>query len=87
MNIKNGILKLPLKVIEFLGKDRFQEFKSYYEIDPKRKSIGYGNYYIQDYLKGVAPNKWNYPDFDTINETFKKCLQSIYNFSIYKMIE
>lgn len=35
-----------LKVVEFIGKDRFQEFKSYYEIDPKRKSMGYGNYFI-----------------------------------------
>lgn len=64
-----------LKVVEFLGKDRFQEFKSYYEIDPKRKTMGYGSYYIQDYLKGVAPNKWNSPDFDTKEETLK----NVYN--------
>ena len=64
-----------LKVVEFLGKDRFQEFKSYYEIDSKRKTMGYGNYYIQDYLKGVAPNKWNTPDFDTKEETLK----NVYN--------
>lgn len=64
-----------LKVVEFLGKDRFQEFKSYYEIDPKRKTMGYGNYYIQDYLKGVGPNRWNTPDFDTKEETLK----NVYN--------
>jgi hypothetical protein len=64
-----------LKIVEFLGKDRFQEFKSYYEIDPKRKTMGYGNYYIQDYLKGVAPNRWNNPDFDTKEETLK----NVYN--------
>ncbi len=64
-----------LKVVEFFGKDRFQEFKSYYEIDPKRKTMGYGNYYIQDYLKGVAPNKWNNPDFNTKEETLK----NVYN--------
>jgi len=64
-----------LKVVEFLGMDRFQEFKSYYEIDPKRKTMGYGNYYIQDYLKGVAPNKWNTPDFNTKEETLK----NVYN--------
>lgn len=64
-----------LKVVEFLGKDRFQEFKSYYEIDQKRKSMGYGNYYIQDYLKGVAPNRYNTPNFDTKGETLK----NVYN--------
>ncbi|HEY0667630.1 MAG TPA: hypothetical protein VGD22_05610 [Sphingobacteriaceae bacterium] len=64
-----------LKIVEFLGKDRFYEFKSYYEIDPKRKTMGYGCYYIQDFLKGVAPNKWNTPDFDTKEETVK----NIYN--------
>jgi len=64
-----------LKIVEFLGKDRFQEFKSYYEIDPKRKMIGYGNYYIQDYLKGVGPNKSNSPNFDTKEETLK----NVYN--------
>lgn len=64
-----------IKVVEFLGKDRFSEFKSYYEIDPKRKTMGYGNYYIQDYLKGVDPNRWNTPDFDTKEETLK----NVYN--------
>jgi hypothetical protein len=64
-----------LKVVEFLGKDRYQEFKSYYEIDPKRKTMGYGNYYIQDYLKGVAPNKLSNPNFDPKKETFK----NVYN--------
>lgn len=64
-----------LKVVEFLGKDRFQEFKSYYEIDSKRKSMGYGSYYIQDYIKGVAPNSYRTPDFDTTNETLK----NVYN--------
>ena len=64
-----------LKIVEFLGKDRLQEFKSYYEINPKRKTMGYGDYYIQDYFKGVVPNKWRYPDFDTEEETLK----NVYN--------
>ncbi len=64
-----------LKIVEFLGKDRLNEFKSYYEIDTKRKTMGYGNYYIQDYLKGVVPNRWNTPDFDTKKETLK----NVYN--------
>jgi hypothetical protein len=54
-----------LRVVEILAPDRYQEFRAYYEIDPKRKTLGYGTYVIQDYLKGVAPNKYNHPDFDT----------------------
>ena len=53
-----------LKVVLTLAPDRHGEFRSYYEIDPKRKSLGYGTYVIQDYLKGVAPSKFNHPDFD-----------------------
>ncbi|MES2726206.1 MAG: DUF4145 domain-containing protein [Bacteroidota bacterium] len=64
-----------LKVVEFLGKDRFQEFKSYYEIDPKRKTMGYGSYYIQDYFKGVAPSRLHIANFNTKEET----LRNIYN--------
>lgn len=64
-----------IKIVEFLAKDRIIEFKAYYEINPKRKALGYGNYFIQDYLKGVAPSKWNYPDFDTKEETLK----NVYN--------
>ncbi|WP_029038049.1 DUF4145 domain-containing protein [Salinimicrobium xinjiangense] len=64
-----------LKIVEFLAPDRFQEFKSYYEVDPKRKTMGYGSYYIQDYLKGVAPNSFHNPNFDTKEQT----LQNMYN--------
>ncbi len=54
-----------LRVVEVLAPDRYAEFKSYYEIDPKRKSLGYGTYVIQDFLKGVAPSRVHYPDFNT----------------------
>lgn len=54
-----------LKAIESLAPDRYGEFRGYYEINPKRKSLSYGTYVIQDYLKGVAPGKFQYPDFDT----------------------
>ncbi len=54
-----------LKAVSSLPPDRYLEFKGYYEIDPKRKTLGYGTYVIQDFLKGVAPNKYQYPDFDT----------------------
>lgn len=58
-----------LKTIESLAPDRLQEFRGYYEIDPKRKSLGYGTYVIQDFIKGVAPSKYHYPDFDTRSQT------------------
>ena len=54
-----------LKAVASLAPDRHVEFRGYYEVDPKRKSLGYGTYVIQDYIKGVAPNSFNYPDFDT----------------------
>ncbi|MDE2484776.1 MAG: hypothetical protein KGL32_05940 [candidate division NC10 bacterium] len=57
-----------LKAVAALAPDRHAEFRGYYEIDPKRKSLGYGTYVIQDYLKGVVPNKFQYPDFDTRNQ-------------------
>ena len=43
-----------LKLVELLGSDRLAEFRSYYEIDPKRKSYSAGTYAIQDYVKGMA---------------------------------
>ncbi|MDN5538955.1 hypothetical protein [Comamonas sp.] len=58
-----------LKAVNSLAPDRYSEFRAYYEIDPKRKSLGYGTYVIQDYIKGVVPNKFNHPDFDTRNQT------------------
>jgi hypothetical protein len=54
-----------LKAVASLASDRLPEFRSYYEIDPKRKSLGYGTYVIQDYIKGVAPSNYHYPNFDT----------------------
>ena len=54
-----------IKVVSSLAPDRILEFKSYYEIDPKRKSLGYGTYVIQDLFKNVVPNKFHHPDFDS----------------------
>ena len=54
-----------LKAVASLAGDRHPEFRSYYEVDPKRKSLGYGTYVIQDFLRGVAPNSYQHPDFDT----------------------
>ena len=52
------------QVIRTLANERYAEFKSYYEIDPKRKGLGYETYVIQDYMKAIIPNRHNYPDFD-----------------------
>ena len=54
-----------LKAVAALAADRHAEFRSYYEIDPKRKSLGYGTYVIQDFLRGVFPSGYGLRDFDT----------------------
>ncbi|HZP62243.1 MAG TPA: hypothetical protein VFB28_02415 [Terriglobales bacterium] len=54
-----------LRVVSSLAPDRSLEFRSYYEINPNRKVLGYGTYVIQDFLKGVAPNDLVYENFDT----------------------
>jgi len=54
-----------LSAVATLAPDRYAEFRGYYEPDPKRKSLGYGTYVIQDFLKGVAPSNLQYSDFDT----------------------
>lgn len=54
-----------LRVVSVLASDRLAEFRGYYEIDPKRKSLGYATYVIQDYMKDVVPNKLHHPDFDS----------------------
>jgi len=57
-----------LRAVELLAPDRYEEFRRYYEPDPKRKDLGYGSYVIQDLFKGVAPSHYSYPDFDTIKQ-------------------
>ena len=44
-----------LKIVEALAPDRFDEFVSYYRVDPKRKQMNAGNYTIQDYVMGYGP--------------------------------
>jgi hypothetical protein len=60
-----------LSVVTTLAPNRLAEFRSYYEIDPKRKNIQYGTYVIQDFIKGVIPNKFRYDNFDARGETLK----------------
>lgn len=64
-----------LKVVKVLAPDRYPEFKSYYEINPKRKTLGYGTYVIQDYLKGVVPVSHRIQNFNAIYQT----AQNLYN--------
>ncbi|MDI5831647.1 hypothetical protein FJD32_019275 [Shewanella sp. LC6] len=66
-----------LRVVEVLAPDRYPEFKSYYEIDPKRKSLGYGTYVIQDYLKGVAPGSYQLQNFDTRAQTVQNSVNQL----------
>ncbi|TGN00018.1 hypothetical protein [Leptospira dzoumogneensis] len=56
-----------LKVVELLAPDRYDEFRSYYEIDPNRKTFGYGTYVIQDFIKNIVPAK--IANFDFILRT------------------
>lgn len=53
------------RVVQTLANERYFEFKSYYEINPKRKGLGYGTYVIQDYIKNVVPSPSLYPEFDS----------------------
>lgn len=48
-----------VKAVAALAPDRHTEFKGYYEIDPKRKTLGYGTYVIQDFMKGISPGTWD----------------------------
>ncbi len=53
------------RAVAALAPDRHGEFKGYYEIDPKRKSLGYGTYVIQDYMKNIVPVGYGFADFDS----------------------
>lgn len=49
-----GWYSRAIRIIELLGKDRLDEFKSYYLIDTKRKFYDVSTYVIQDYIKGLS---------------------------------
>ncbi len=53
-----------LRVVNVLAPDRYEEFKSYYEIDKKRKKLIPSNYVIQDLLNGIILSDRIYPAFD-----------------------
>lgn len=73
-----------LKAIASLAPDRHVEFRSYYEIDPKRKALGYGTFVIQDFMKGVAPASHRIPDFDSRNQVVTCFLNQL---TILKSVE
>lgn len=77
-----------LRTLSVLAPDRVSEFRSYYEVDPKRKTLGYGTYVIQDWLKGVAPARLSYPDFD-VGAEVQQCLFNQYTIlnAIYERAE
>ncbi|RKU13927.1 hypothetical protein C6502_01910 [Candidatus Poribacteria bacterium] len=76
------------RVIRTLANERYAEFISYYEIDPKRKELGYGTYVIQDYMKEIVPNRVNYPNFDA-RDRVAVCFRNQLNIlrSVVKNIE
>jgi len=59
---------LARKAIARFLPERLEEFKSYYEIDPKRKQLEYGTFVIQDFLKGIVPSTYRYSTFDSKGE-------------------
>lgn len=66
-----------LKAVELLASDRYEEFRSYYEPDPKRKIMSYGNYVIQDYMKRIVPNPHSHPNFDPIKQTVQNIINQL----------
>jgi hypothetical protein len=65
-----------LPVMRTLGADRYEEFKRYYEPDPKRKALGYGTYVIQGFVKGTVPGGYEHKDFDTEAQRFAYSIKS-----------
>jgi hypothetical protein len=65
------------RAVESLAPDRIAEFRGYYQIDPKRKMMGYGTYVIQDFVKGVRPGFSDLEDFDTFAQAARCLLNQI----------
>jgi hypothetical protein len=73
-----------LKLVASLAPDRIAEFRGYYEIDPKRKMLGYGTYVIQDFFKGVVPSSFQYENFNAR----KQALTCFFNqLTIFKAVD
>lgn len=72
-----------LRAVQCLASDRLIEFRGYYEIDPKRKTLGYGTYVIQDFFKGVVPSRLNHPEFNSNSQVVKAFFNQL---TIFKSI-
>ncbi|MEN4918252.1 hypothetical protein ABE485_06235 [Achromobacter spanius] len=48
-----------LRVVESLAKDRYAEFRTLYEIDPKRKLVNSATYSVQDFTQGRVPGRFS----------------------------
>ncbi len=73
-----------LKVAASLAPDRHAEFRGYYEIDPRRKSLGFGTFVIQDFFKGVVPGGFQHAHFDSHRQVLR-CFYS--QLTILKAVE
>ena len=58
-----------LQVVSRLAPERLDDFRGYYQIDPKRKNSDSSNYVIQDYLRGTGArvNVYDKPLWDIHN--------------------
>lgn len=58
-----------IRIVEALAPDRLDEFKNYYQIDPKRKAYNSSTYNIQDYVmgRGASKNWQGNPNWDIHN--------------------
>ena len=68
-----------LPLVRSLAPDRFSEFRGYYEVDPKRKTIGPASYVLQDYVNGIspAPNWQGKVEFDHWQAALARMLNQV----------
>lgn len=70
-----------LKAVDFFAPDRLSEFKSYYEINPKRKNVDDKTYTIQDFIKGST--EWSINSISIVDFTgFSPEQRTLKNLSI-----
>lgn len=59
-----------LPLMKQLAADRYAEFRTYYQADPRRNLVLPFNYAIQDYFLGEKPN---HDDFDLVGSSAVLC--------------
>ncbi|PHV25247.1 hypothetical protein CSQ93_24975 [Janthinobacterium sp. BJB426] len=65
------------RAVAALAPDRHEEFRRYYEIDPKRKSLGYGTYVIQDFMKNIVPSGYGFEKFNSRQQVLQCFLNQL----------